>query len=114
MRFLRYAWRWLIQPSDKNFFNSFVFFIFVVFQILDGVFTYVGINIFSIEIEGNFLIKLIISLMGVGWGLIVPKLVASGLGAFLYYHNLHNLITILTVVYMVFAILRWVHIFLTL
>lgn len=111
---MRHLWRWLLRSSDKNFFNSFVFFVFILFQVLDGIFTYFGVRVFGIKVEANFLIESTMSLVGVGWGLVIFKFMAMIAGVFIYYQNRHNSIMVLTAICLVFAILPWVYIFSTL
>ena len=103
------------KSSKTSFFlkytNFFVFFL-ICLQVLDGVFTYVGINNYGNEIEGNPLIQKLILSNGPSLGLFFAKLFT--VLAILFLWKLRNKVTwiplsiaMLTFYYMFFAILPW-------
>lgn len=83
---------------------------FLVMQVLDGLLTYRGIQHFGIgvHIEGNPLLALAMSALGVRLALVLAKLVASGLGILLHTHRYHRVLAVLTAAYAVMAIAPWI------
>jgi len=57
--------------TPKQIFN-----IFVVVQILDGIFTFIGVTKFGPEAEGNYIIYLLINMFGTLPALLLAKSVA--------------------------------------
>jgi hypothetical protein len=86
---------------------------FVVVQCLDGVFTYLGVEIWGPGIEANPLISSAVSVVGLGLGLAGVKLVAVGFGILLHLLRIHLLVALLTAIYLAVAILPWTALFLT-
>lgn len=64
---------------------QFLIFALVLFQILDGSCTYLGLLKYGIDIEGNPLMVYSILKFGYFWGLAIPKLIGIGLILFVYY-----------------------------
>lgn len=86
--------------------------ILISFQILDGVFTYVGTLIHGLEIEGNPLVYKLIEHAGAFLGISIAKLFA--IAAILFLWNLRSKVTwvpksieLISVYYLVFAIIPW-------
>ncbi|PYR13103.1 MAG: hypothetical protein DMG00_07655 [Acidobacteria bacterium] len=73
---------------------------FFAAQILDGMFTYVGV------------ISSAVAVAGLGAGLTGVKAVAIGFGMLLHLRRLHTLVALLTAIYVAIAILPWTAIFL--
>lgn len=82
---------------------------FLLTQVLDGVLTYRGIEHYGlgIELEGNPLMALAMSALGVRVALILAKTLASAFGILLHTHRYHRVLAVLTAVYVVAAIAPW-------
>lgn len=82
---------------------------FLATQVLDGILTYRGIRDYGlgIALEGNPLIALAMSALGVRVALILAKTFASLLGVVLHTHRYHRVLAVLTAVYVVAAIAPW-------
>ena len=82
---------------------------FLVVQILDGYFTYRGIRDLGlgVAIEGNPLVALAISALGVRLGLLLAKGLATVFGVILHTHRYHRVLATLTAIYVVAAIAPW-------
>ena len=103
---------WFFRVSEKpSLFNKFIFLVFALTQIFDGIFTYYGVKIFGMEIEGNPLMVLIMASLGVGTGLIMAKLTAVLVGIGLYKYGYCNIILVGTLLYLIVAILPWAYLF---
>lgn len=96
--------RW--ESADSVFGNAVVL-AFLVAQLLDGVFTYLGVTRWGPSIEANPLVSAAMGLVGLGAGLALIKLVAVGFGVVLHLRRVHNLVALLTLVYVCAAILPW-------
>ena len=83
--------------------------LFLAAQVLDGVLTYRGIRDFGlgVELEGNPLIALAMSALGVRLALILAKTFASLCGVLLHTHRYHRVLAVLTAIYVVAAIGPW-------
>jgi hypothetical protein len=101
--------RW---DEPRSLFGDLVVVGFVVMQVLDGVFTYLGVSIWGIGIEANPLLSSAMAVAGLAGGLAGAKLVAVGFGALLHVYRVHNLVALLTAVYFALAILPWTALFL--
>ncbi len=104
---------WLFRRSEPNLFRKIIVAIFVVAQILDGLLTYHDLNTWGLNIEANPLVAWGISMMGIGLGLGAAKIIASVSGLFLYRHRFHNLVALLAAIYLIFAVMPWAYLFLT-
>jgi len=103
---------WFFRVSEKpSLFNKFIFLVFVLTQIFDGIFTYYGVKIFGMGIEANPLIVLIMSSWGVGLGLVLVKTLGLILGSSLYKVGFHNLVLVLTIFYLVIVVMPWAYLF---
>jgi hypothetical protein len=49
--------------------------IHIIFQILDGTFTYIGVSTYGLEIEGNPIIVYFMKIMGIEIGILFPKII---------------------------------------
>lgn len=84
----------------------------LLFQILDGVFTYSGISVYGNEIEGNPLITYLMSAIGSFWGISAAK-IFSIFSILLLWNLRHKVrwipksIEYLSVYYLFFAIIPW-------
>src|SRR5712691_2044499 len=102
--------RW---DEPRSLFGDLMVVAFLVMQLLDGVFTYLGIGIWGPTIEANPLISSVMGLVGVVCGVAGAKLVAIGFGIVLHIRGVHNLVAALTAIYFAAAILPWTALFLT-
>jgi hypothetical protein len=80
---------------------------FVVMQCLDGVFTYLGVNIWGPSIEANPIVASAMTAGGPTVGLFGAKLVAIAFGMLLHLRRIHNMVALLTAIYFVVAIVPW-------
>jgi predicted CDP-diglyceride synthetase/phosphatidate cytidylyltransferase len=102
--------RW---DTPRSMFGDLMVVTFLVTQCLDGVFTYLGVNIWGLAIEANPLISTAMALGGVVAGVASAKAVAIGFGILLHLRRVHNLVAALTAIYLTVAILPWTALFLT-
>ena len=80
---------------------------FLLTQVLDGIFTYIGVTTFGISIEANPIIASLMTALGHGPGLLSAKLLAAGLGIMLHLRQIHAAIAALSAFYLVVAIVPW-------
>lgn len=102
--------RW---DNSRSLFGDLVVIGFVLAQVLDGVFTYLGVRTWGLGIEANPVVSSAVAIAGLGAGLAVVKLVAIGFGALLHVRRVHNLVALLTAIYVAGAILPWTAIFMS-
>ncbi len=96
--------RW---DTKRCLFGDFVVLGFVMAQCLDGVFTYLGINLWGPGVEGNPLIRSAVAYAGPGLGLAGAKLFAVALGIALHLFRVHNVVALLTGLYVLGALIPW-------
>jgi Domain of unknown function (DUF5658) len=89
-------------------FGNFVIVLFLIAQLLDGVFTYLGISTFGLS-EGNPLVALTFRHAGVGPGLTIAKLLAVACSILLHLLGLHRTLGVLTLLYLSLAVLPWTY-----
>src|SRR4051812_49191623 len=77
---------------------------FLVVQLLDGAFTYVGVNLWGPRIEANPLISSAVEYAGIGGAVAAAKLAAMMFGVLLHVRRVHSLVALLTAFYFVVAI----------
>ena len=85
-----------------------------VFQIFDGIMTAYGINLMGAEVEANFLIRSIMSVIGPFSALILTKLISLTLIAFVVIASTQvrwatKSLLFANVVYLSFAIIPWTY-----
>ena len=102
--------RW---DEPRSIFGDLVVVTFLVTQCLDGIFTYLGVNIWGPAVEANPLISAAISIGGVFAGVAGAKAIAISFGIVLHLRRVHNLVAALTAIYFTAAILPWTALFLT-
>ena len=105
----RFYRRW---DEPRSLFGDVMVVGFVLVQLFDGVFTYLGVSIWGPSIEANPLVSSAVAVMGLLTGLATVKLFAVGLGILLHLRRVHNLVAFLTFVYVAVAILPWTAMFL--
>jgi uncharacterized membrane protein len=97
------------QPT-RSFFGDAILLVFLFAQLLDGVFTYVGISTFGQSIEANPLLAWYIAVFGPGVALIGAKAFAIACGATLHCCARHRTVGVLTLVYLAAAVWPWTQI----
>lgn len=104
----------LYQPWDPGHrrFGDIAVVTFLCVQILDGMFTYLGVRIWGPTIEVNPVISSAVAFAGLGAGLAGAKLIAIGFGIVLHLKRIHTLIAVLTAFYLCAAIVPWTILFL--
>lgn len=80
---------------------------FLVTQCLDGIFTYLGVATFGIEVEANPIIAGVMTHLGYGAGLTSAKLLAATLGICLHVCQVHAAVAVLACLYIVAAVAPW-------
>lgn len=96
--------------GQSRLFGDIVWVLFVGAQAADGVFTYVGLRLFGVEMEGNPLIGWYAATLGIGTALASAKLLATTCAAFLHVVGRHLTLASLTIVYLVGAVWPWVEV----
>jgi Domain of unknown function (DUF5658) len=89
-------------------FGNIVIVVFLVSQVLDGAFTYLGVTAFGLS-EGNPLIAYYMRHHGVGPSLTVAKCLAVGCSMVLHLMGLHRTLGVLTLLYLSLAVLPWTY-----
>jgi hypothetical protein len=93
----------------RSTFGDVIILAYITCQVLDGAFTYVGVQAFGRAIEANPLISWLMGAVGEAPALAATKSVALALGAFLHLVAVHRVIAILVVVYLAAAVGPWTH-----
>jgi hypothetical protein len=93
--------------SAPTFLGTVIFFAFTLAQLADGLFTYVGITAFGINIEANPIIAWYAATFGVGVALVGAKTVALLCATALHLTGRHYVIGVLTIGYAVGALWPW-------
>ena len=86
---------------------TFVFAVFLVVQVLDGLLTYVGVSMLGVEAEGNMLLAASMEAFGTSGTLVSAKLVACICGYFLYRTAWYRPLAITAGLYLGVAIVPW-------
>jgi len=90
----------------RSLFGDIVVVLFLIAQLLDGVFSYLGIAAFGVS-EGNPLIAHYIHHVGLGASLTAAKIVAAVCAMTLHLLGFHRVLAFLTLMYLSLAILPW-------
>lgn len=102
----------LTQPAPRLWteeaFGNFVIVVFLVAQVLDGSFTYLGVSSYGIS-EGNPLIAHFIERHGAGPSLTVAKILAVVCSMALHLVGMHRTLALLTLMYLMLAVLPWTY-----
>jgi uncharacterized membrane protein len=80
---------------------------FLLAQIFDGIFTYIGVSTYGVGVEGNPLIVTLMTTFGHGTALVSAKMVAAFLGVCLHLYEIHSAVALLAGFYFAVAILPW-------
>jgi len=92
--------------SSSALFGNIVIVLFLIAQVLDGAFTYLGISSFGLA-EGNPIIAHYIREHGLGISLMAAKIVAVFCAMALHLLGLHRTLGVLTLLYLTCAVLPW-------
>ena len=103
----------IAQPSSTRLFSeeafgNFVILLFLISQVLDGVFTYLGVSAFGLS-EGNPIIAYYMTHHGVGPSLTVAKMLAVVCSMVLHLLGMHRTLGLLTLMYLSMAVLPWTY-----
>ena len=94
--------------SSRDGFGNFVILVFFVAQLLDGVFTYLGVAAFGLS-EGNPIIAYYMKVHGVGPSVTVAKGLAVVCSMVLHLLGMHRTLGLLTLAYLSLAVLPWTY-----
>jgi hypothetical protein len=98
---------WSVRPR-RSLFGDVVLVAFLLSQVLDGAFTYMGVLTFGMSIEANPVIASLMLHLGHGTALMTAKLVAAVLGIGLHLRGTHGAVALLAGFYVTAAVLPWV------
>jgi hypothetical protein len=93
--------------TTRSRFGDGVLLVFILAQVADGLFTYVGIKTFGAAIEGNPLVAWYVATFGAGIAIIGAKGLAVACGAALHLRAMHRTIGVLTIMYLSAAVWPW-------
>jgi len=96
----------LTQGVSRRFGDA-VLLVFILAQVADGLFTYLGVTMFGVAIEGNPVVAWYIATFGAGVAIIAAKGFAVACAATLHLREMYRTIGILAVIYLVAAVLPW-------
>jgi hypothetical protein len=99
--------------EPRTLFGDLAVVVFLLTQMLDGAFTYLGVSIWGPGVEANPLIVSAIGTIGILGGIGAAKIVSISFGIMLHLRRVHYLVATLTLIYMTGAILPWTAFFLT-
>jgi hypothetical protein len=92
---------------NKQLFGNCAIVLFLACQILDGLLTYFALSAHGPQLEGNPIIRLLISFLGIEAALILAKAIASGFGMILHLIEVHTAIALLSALYLALAVVPW-------
>ena len=95
-------------PPHRSRFGDAVLVAFLLTQLLDGTFTYIGVMAFGLSVEANPLMAAMMRHLGHGPALMTAKIVAGSLGIGLHLRGTHVAVALLAVFYAGAAVLPWV------
>jgi uncharacterized membrane protein len=93
-------------PRPRQWFGDVVLVVFLLAQVFDGAFTYLGVAAVGIT-EGNPLIAHYANHIGIGPSLAVAKVLASICAIVLHLLALHRVLAALTFIYLSLAVFPW-------
>jgi hypothetical protein len=95
------------NTAQPSLFGDIVLVAFLLVQCLDGVFTYVGVSTFGLDIEANPIVAGLMTHLGHGPGLLSAKMMAGFLGICLHFREVHLAVAVLTGFYAAAALAPW-------
>ena len=93
--------------TRRSMFGKAVLLLFILTQVADGMFTYLGIKTFGAAIEANPLVAWYVAAYGAGIAVIGAKGFAVACGIALHLREMHRTIGALTIVYVTAALWPW-------
>jgi len=93
--------------TRRSIFGDAVLLVFILAQVADGVFTYIGVSRFGTVIEGNPLLGWYIAMFGAGAAVIGAKSFAVACASTLHLRAMHRTIGVLAIIYLAAAVLPW-------
>jgi Domain of unknown function (DUF5658) len=93
--------------TRRSLFGKGVLLLFILTQVADGLFTYLGIKTFGTAIEANPLVAWYVAAFGVGIAVIGAKGFAVACAMALHLRAMHRTIGALTLVYVTAALWPW-------
>ena len=97
---------WSGQPQ-RSVFGDTVLVAFLLAQVFDGAFTYIGVMALGMSVEANPVIAALMTHLGHGPALMTAKLVAGSLGIGLHVRGTHVAVALLAVFYVAAAVVPW-------
>jgi hypothetical protein len=97
----------ICTATDRSLFGDLALLLFLIAQAGDGVLTYVGVTVYGSQMEGNPLLRWLMSAVGEGPALTAAKLTACGFGIALHVFAVHKTVAALTTFYFLVAVLPW-------
>jgi hypothetical protein len=97
---------------QRSLFGDVILILFLLAQVCDGAFTYIGVQTFGLHAEGNPIVGWYIAAVGAGLALVGTKALAIGCAAVLHAQARHRTIGFLTIIYLTFAVIPWIDILL--
>ena len=94
-------------PPRPSLFGDVVLVVFLLSQVFDGAFTYMGVKTFGTGIEANPLIAALMTHLGHGPAVMAAKIVAGSLGIGLHLRGTHAAVAVLAVFYVAVAVFPW-------
>jgi hypothetical protein len=95
------------NTAQRSHVGNLVLVAFLIVQCLDGIFTYVGVVAFGLDIEANPVVAGLMTHLGYGPGVLSAKMIAVFLGIGLHIREVHLAIAMLTGFYAAAAIAPW-------
>jgi uncharacterized protein DUF5658 len=102
----------VISPA-RSLYGTGTLIAFVIAQLCDGVFTYIGVHTFGQGIEANPIVSWYIAALGAGAALVAAKGLAIGCALLLYRFARYRTIGALTIMYLAMAVQPWISLLLT-
>ena len=93
--------------TRRSLFGKGVLLVFILTQVADGLFTYLGIKTFGAAIEANPLVAWYVAVFGAGIAVVGAKGFAVACGIALHMRAMHRTIGALTLVYVTAALWPW-------
>ena len=103
---------WKPWDSPSCLFGNVAVLAFLIVQMLDGVFTYLGVRTWGPGIEANPIVSAAVATVGLASGLAAAKLVAATFGIILHLRRVHHIVALLAALYFCAAVLPWTALFL--
>lgn len=97
---------WSPQPR-RSLFGDVVLVAFLLAQVLDGAFTYMGVVTFGPSAEANPIIVSLMAHLGHGAAVMTAKLIAGCLGITLHLNGTHGAVALLAGFYVAAALVPW-------